>query len=95
MIATLGTEEETYNGGLLIQQWEDKDVGAIIKYLEMGILPQDEGQAQTLVLSSSQYVLEDNVLYKVEPDSTLQVISPKTHGKSSSIVHTLACIGLT
>ena len=58
-------------------QRRDEELAVIIKYLETGILPQDEGLARTLVLSSSQYILEDDVLYKVEQDSTLRVIPPK------------------
>jgi hypothetical protein len=77
VIATLGTEGETDPGDLPTGQREDKDLAVTIEYLETGILPQDEGQARTLVLSSSQYALEDDVLYKVEPDSTLRVIPPK------------------
>ena len=77
VIATLGTGGETDHSGLPTRQREDQDLAAIIKYLETGILPRGEGRAWTLVLSSSQYVLEDDVLYKVESDSTLRVIPPK------------------
>ena len=77
VIATLETGGETDHSGLPTRQREDQDLAAIIKYLETGILPRDEGRVRTLVLSSSQYVLEDDVLYKVESDSTLRVIPPK------------------
>lgn len=62
VIAHLETREDADYDDLPAQQCADQDLAAIIKYLETGILPQDERQAQTLLLSSSQYVLEDDVL---------------------------------
>ena len=73
----IATMEPGDCGDLLTRQRDDPDLAAIITYLETGILPPEEGPARTLVLSSSQYVLEDDVLYKVESDSTLRVIPPK------------------
>ena len=58
-------------------QRHDKNLAAVILYLETGVLPSDERLAQNLVLTESQCVLEDNVLYKVEPDSTLRIIPPE------------------
>ena len=58
-------------------QRRDGELAVIIKYLETGILPQDEGLARALILSVSQYALEDDILYKVEQDGTLRVIPPK------------------
>jgi hypothetical protein len=78
VLATLQPEEETEpEMDLPSIQRRDEDLAAIIEYLETGILPSDEKVARTLVLSKSQYVLEDDVLYKVEQDSTLRVIPPK------------------
>ena len=57
-------------------QRRDSELASIILYLETGVLPDDDSSARTLVLSASQYVLEDDVLYKVEQDSTLRVIPP-------------------
>ena len=59
VIATMEPEEDADHSDLPTRQWEDPDLADIIRYLETGILPQDEGQARTLVLSSLQYVLED------------------------------------
>ena len=57
-------------------QRQDQNLAAIIHYLETGILPSDERLARSIALSASQYVLEDDVLYRVEQDSTLRVIPP-------------------
>ena len=76
VIAALELKQDPSRSDLPIRQREDPDLAAIITYLETGVLPTDEGRARTLVLSSSQYVLEDEVLYRVEPDSTLRVIPP-------------------
>jgi hypothetical protein len=78
VLATLQPDEETEpEMDLPSIQRRDEDLAAIIEYLEIGILPSDEKVARTLVLSKSQYVLEDDVLYKVEQDSTLRVIHYK------------------
>ena len=39
-------------------------------------LPGDEKLARQVALTRSQYVIEDNVLYKLEGDGTLRVIPP-------------------
>jgi len=61
------------------QQREDEELAAIITYLETGILPEDEKVAKALVLSQSQYCIEDGILYHVEADSTLRLVPPVTH----------------
>ena len=76
-------------------QWRDKDLAVIIEYLETGILPPEEGLARTLVLSESQYVLEDDVLYKIEQNSTLQLIPPRIRGSDSSKTPMEECLGHT
>ena len=77
VLAALEPGETTDQRDLPTSQRRDEELAVLIKYLETGILPQDEGLARTLVLSSSQYALEDDVLYKVEQDSTLRVIPPR------------------
>ena len=52
-------------------QRQDKELAAIISYLETGVLPEDEKLAKTLALTQSQYTVQDQILYRVEPDSTL------------------------
>ena len=58
-------------------QREDPHLKIIITYLETGVLPEDENSARNLVLSESQYLLEDGILYRVQSDSTLRVIPPQ------------------
>ena len=67
---------------------QDKDLATIVTYPETGVLL-EESLARTLTLSQSQYVLEDDVLYKVEPDSTLRVIPPQ--GLTSLRMHMGEC----
>ena len=57
-------------------QKKDDSLAVIVEYLETGILPEDEKLAKTSALTQSLYVLQDGVLYHVEPDSTLGVIHP-------------------
>ena len=67
VFATLQPEEETEpEMDLPSIQQRDEDLATIIEYLETGILPSNDKVARTLVLSKSQYGLEDDVLYKVE-----------------------------
>ena len=78
VIAALDHGTESDHSTLSVEQREDPDLADIILYLETGILPEDESQARILVLSGSQYVIEDDVLYRVESDSTLRVVSPRS-----------------
>ena len=48
----------------------------IIEYLAKGDLPAEEKKARQLVLGSSQFTLNNGVLYKVEPDKSLRIIPP-------------------
>ena len=57
-------------------QREDPQLMEIITFLETGVLPAEEKTARSLALSQTQYVIEDGVLYHLEPDSTLRVIPP-------------------
>ena len=67
----IGTEAD-----LAACQRQDKELAPVICYLETGLLPDDERLARTITLSASKYVLEDDVLYQVEQDSTLCIIPP-------------------
>ena len=71
VIATIETEAD-----LAACQRQDKELAPVICYLETGLLPDDERLARTITLSASQYVLEDDVLYRLEQDSTLRIIPP-------------------
>ena len=57
-------------------QGKDPELAAIITYLETGVLPTEEKFAKTLALTQSQYLVQDGILYHVEPDSTMRVIPP-------------------
>lgn len=57
-------------------QREDPRLSRIINYLESGTLPTDEKEARELALTKSQYVLEDEVLYRLESDKTMKIIPP-------------------
>ena len=48
----------------------------IVTYLEAGVLPEDDRIAKRIVLTQSQYVIDDGVLYRIASDSTLRVIPP-------------------
>ena len=59
-------------------QRQDEELLTIISYLETGALPSEESVARRVALTDSQYVVEDRVLYRVEPDGTLRVIPPSS-----------------
>ena len=46
----------------------------MILYLETGILPTDKDAARQITLSEFQYIVEDQVLYRVESNGTLRII---------------------
>ena len=53
-------------------QRADQQLAPIIDHLENGVLPKDN----KIALTSSQYIIQDSVLHRVEADSTLRTISP-------------------
>ena len=61
---------------LPILQKRDRELAPIFTYLETGVLPPEDKLARTIALTSSQYLIQDDALYRVEPDSTLRVIPP-------------------
>ena len=71
VVAAIESEED-----LSTLQRQDEELTLIIAYLETGVLPDDEKLAKTLALTQSQYTVQDQILYRVEPDSTLRVIPP-------------------
>ena len=58
------------------RQREDNALASIITYLETGQLPQETKKARELALTSSQYLMQDNILYHVSKDKSLQIIPP-------------------
>ena len=69
-------EADTLDTDLPTLQKEDPELAEIIKFLETGVLSRDEKIAKRLALTQSQYLLQDEILYHVEPDSTLRLIPP-------------------
>ena len=64
------------DGDLATLQREDEELKVIVTYLEAGVLPEDDRIAKRIVLTQSQYVIDDGVLYRIASDSTLRVIPP-------------------
>ena len=75
VVAAITTEPE---GDLPTLQRRDEDLNTIIQYLESGILPSDEKVARNLALTKSQFIIQDQILYRVQPDCTLRVIPPSS-----------------
>ena len=66
---------------LSLMQKQDPDLAEMVTYLETGILPTDNSRGRQVALTSSQYVVEDQVLYRVEPDDSLRLIPPTSRRK--------------
>ena len=56
----------------------------MFEYLETGVLPEDAKAAKKLVMTESQYTIQDGVLYHVESDGTLPVFPPASHREKFS-----------
>ena len=72
VIAHLSSEEDD----LATPQGQDEELKTTIAYLETGILPEEERIARQLVLTKSQFLVEDGVLYRIASDFTLRVVPP-------------------
>ena len=57
--------------GLPELQRADPELSKVFRYLETGILPEDQNAAKKLALPESQYLIKDAVLYHVENNGTL------------------------
>jgi hypothetical protein len=57
-------------------QRADTELQPLVEYLKTGSLPPGDKEARKIVLASSQYMLEDDVLYRVEDNGTLRVVPP-------------------
>lgn len=56
---------------LAAKQRADPELQPLIGYLEVGTLPPDDHGARKITLKSSQYTMEEGVLYRVEDDGTV------------------------
>ena len=61
---------------LRCQQLEDPDCQPVISYLEQGHLPDDDAAARKIVLESTTFELEDDMLFRLMPDKTLRTVVP-------------------
>lgn len=88
MVAQLSVGEEAMEpepgeeNELAVHQRMDAELKPLIDYLETRALPPNDKDARRIVLTSVQYTLQDDVLYKVEGDGTLRVVPPVDQRKS-------------
>ena len=73
VVANLSSEETE---DLPAMQRSEPKLMVVITYLETGGLPEDEKLAIQVALTRSQYVIEDDVLYRLKGDGILRVIPP-------------------
>ena len=74
-----GTERDNIgDGDLKDRQRADEGLAPVIDFLERGLLPKDEWLSRRIALASSQYTIQDQVLYRVEADGTLRMIPPES-----------------
>ena len=71
------------------RQRTDAELQDIIIYHKTGELPEEEKRARELVLSRDLFVLEDKVLYRVQPDKTLRIIPPTEDSSRKYMVECL------
>ena len=76
VIVAIATERA--EPALAERQRVDPYLMSVIAYLEDNVLPRDDKEARELILGRSQYVLNDEILYRVETDKTLRVVVPKS-----------------
>ena len=79
VVAATTPSWESAKGGeptLSTLQRADPQLPPIVEYVEKGELLEDDKRARELALTKSQYTIVDSVLYRVESDKTLKVISP-------------------
>ena len=65
-------QETTLRG----RQLEDPQLREIIHYLVDGELPAENRRARQLLLSQSDFTVQDGVLYRIERDKTLKIVPP-------------------
>ena len=67
-----GTERDSFgDGDLKDRQRADEALAPVVDFLERGVLPKDERLSQRIALTSSQFTIQDQVLYRIEADGTL------------------------
>ena len=87
---TRATTRADNEESISVLQRQDEELVPVIKFLEDGVLPQEDKLARTVALTSSQYTVLDGVLYRVEADATLRLIPPQSlREKLMREVHTV------
>ena len=76
-IAPISSEVVSAKDGETLSQRQkaDPELQPMMAYLESGITPEEQN-AKQLILQSVEYTLLDGVLYHVEKDKTLRIVSP-------------------
>ena len=64
------------------RQQKDPELKLIMDYLKKGDLPNEERKARELVLGRSLYQVVNGILYHMEPDKLLRLISPESDRES-------------
>ena len=76
-ISHLTAEDDTSNNSSIDPLAEYQDTNPELKlFLQTGKLPEDKRKARELVLSKTQFEIQDRVLYHLEKDKTLRVVVP-------------------
>ena len=81
VLASISQDEKTMESSgeeqtLASLQRADSELKPLVEYLETGTLPAEDKEARKIVLGSTQYTLQDGILYRVEDDGTLRVVPP-------------------
>ena len=68
--------EGSNKDSLSYRQRHDPQLVDIIQYIETGELPKEEKRTQEVALTSTAFTMLNNVLYRIEIDSTLRIVPP-------------------
>ena len=63
-------------------QRQDPMLVPVMKFLEAGLLPENDVEARRVILTASQFTMEGGILYRVASDGTLRFVPPAIHRKS-------------
>ena len=76
-VVGVGSDAESGDEKTLSErQQDDTGLAAVIDYLRKGVLPKEDKAARELFVGASQYTLIYGILYHVENDNTLHIITP-------------------
>lgn len=75
------SEDETTLREIADQQRQCQDIAPMIRYLELGELPENDKEARTIVIESTEYAIDNGLLY--------HYFQPRSRGKSHSFINQL------